>query len=477
MAHTATLRAIRVVAARSAPSRRRALGSVPAVADLLALSSRIIDDGVVDEPVNRVTNELSELGDGLAIVESFSHCIVLDTGDGLVAFDASGAATGRAVVDAVRGWSGELVRHLVYTHGHADHVGGSPAFAAAYGRPTVIGHEAVARRFDRYAYTDAWNVAINARQFGGIRADRKLTLGTGDDGSGGDATGGDAGRWTRFLPVDVLRPDVEIGAHHTIEIGGDTIELHHARGETDDAVWAWLPGRRTVMAGDFLIWNFPNAGNPQKVQRFPIEWAAALRAMAEREPELLVPAHGLPITGAARIATVLHTTADTLDRLVDDVVAMMNADATLDEIVHTVRVPDELLALPYLRPLYDEPEFVVRNVWREFGGWWDGAPSRLKPSPDARLASVIAELVGGAEVLARRALAEAERGDLRLACHLADLAAWAAPDDPAVHGDRAVVYRARRAAEPSLMAKGIFAAAARESEAIAAAAGGDVTPA
>ena len=58
---------------------------------------------------------------------------------------------------------------------------------------------------------------------------------------------------------------------------------------------------------------------------------------------------------------------------------MMNAGETLDSIIHTVQVPADTLAKPYLRPLYDEPEFVVRNVWRQFGGWWDGAASRLKP--------------------------------------------------------------------------------------------------
>ena len=80
--------------------------------DLLALSSRIIDSGVADQPVNRVTNELSELADGLAIVESFSHSIALRTEAGLVCFDASGAHTGEAVVRALRGWSTEPVSHL-----------------------------------------------------------------------------------------------------------------------------------------------------------------------------------------------------------------------------------------------------------------------------------------------------------------------------------------------------------------------------
>mgnify|MGYP003403281428 CR=1 FL=1 len=39
--------------------------------------------------------------------------------------------------------------------------------------------------------------------------------------------------------------------------------------------------------------------------------------------------------------------------------------------------------------------------------------------------------------------------------------------DAGVHASRALIYRTRRAAESSLMAKGIFAGAARDSEAVA----------
>ena len=418
------------------------------MAELLALSSRIIDSGVVDEPVNRITNELSEVADGLAVVESFSHSVVLDTGDGLVAFDASHARTGADVAAAIRAWTSSPVTHLVYTHGHADHVGGSPAFAEAFGEMTVLGHRNVEARFERYAYTNDWNVRINARQFGGVRGD----FGMGSTGE--------------FIPVDTLRPDRVIDDLATVSVGDRTLELHHARGETDDHLWGWEPDRRWAFVGDFVIWNFPNAGNPQKVQRFPIEWAAALRDMIAHGPELLLPAHGLPIEGRERIARVLGDIAGALERLVAEVVAMMNAGETLDTIVHQVRVPDDVLAKPYLRPLYDEPEFVVRNIWRQFGGWWDGAPSRLKPAPDTVLAGEIAELSGGARVLADRAMELTEAGEFRLACHLADLAGWAAPDDAGIHALRAVVYRTRRAAESSLMAKGIYAGAARESEAV-----------
>ncbi len=434
------------------------------MADLLELSSRIIDSGHVDQPVNRVTNELSEVADGLAVVESFSHSVAVDVGGELVVFDASGVATGAAVREAIAGWRPHRVGHLVYTHGHADHVGGSTAFAGD--APEVVGHRNVDVRLDRYDATNDWNVRINARQFGGVTGRVRLSLGGSDDGGEERPTGRPArtGALPRFLPPATLRPNLVVDDRAELTLGGERVELHHARGETDDHLWAWWPERRWMMTGDFVIWNFPNAGNPQKVQRFPLEWAAALRAMIAQGPELLLPAHGLPIAGAGRIERVLDHIATALEDLVREVVAMMNAGATLDEIVHTVRVPDETLATPYLRPLYDEPEFVVRNVWRQFGGWWDGAASRLKPSPDAHLAAALAELAGGASALVRRAQAAAADGDLRLACHLVDLAGWAEPDDAAVHGARAEIYLQRRASESSLMSKGIFAAAARESQ-------------
>ena len=114
--------------------------------------------------------------------------------------------------------------------------------------------------------------------------------------------------------------------------------------------------------------------------------------------------------------------------------------------------------------MYDEPEYVVRNIWRLYGGWWDGIPSHLKPAPQAALGREVAALAGGVPALVARARALAAAGDLTLASHLIDWATAAAPDDKDAHATRAAIYEQRAAASTALMTRGIFAAAARDSQ-------------
>src|SRR2546423_97865 len=121
-----------------------------------------------------------------------------------------------------------------------------------------------------------------------------------------------------------------------VDVGGMRFELHHARGETDDHTWTWVPATKVLCCGDFFIWASPNAGNPQKVQRYPREWAVALREMAALGAEVLLPGHGLPVVGADRVRQALTETAELLESLHDQAVDLMNAGARPDELVHTV---------------------------------------------------------------------------------------------------------------------------------------------
>ncbi len=380
---------------------------------------------------------LEEVAPGVAFVSAFANVTAFATDDGLVLADTGSQVVASVVHELVRGWSARPAHTAVYTHGHIDHVFGTALFEAEH-RPKsapafrVVAHEAVPTRFDRYQLTEGYNACINSRQF-----------------------------QTRVeWPKSFRYPDETFRSQRTLEIGGRTFELHHARGETDDHTWGWVPDARTLCTGDLFIWASPNAGNPQKVQRYPREWAQALRAMALHEPEVMCPGHGPPIVGAARVKQALEETADFLESIVEQTLALMNQGATLDEVLAGVHAPEALLARPYLRPIYDEPEFIVRNVWRQFGGWFDGDPSHLKPARAGSLAAEISRLAGGARPLAERAAALDDDGEHALACHLAEFAARAAPNDKYVVRVRREIYERRAERETSLMARGIYRAAA-----------------
>jgi glyoxylase-like metal-dependent hydrolase (beta-lactamase superfamily II) len=422
---------------------------------LLEVADKAIDTLVLDGPSNRVSHELTEISDRLAIVEAFSHCWIVKTADGLVLFDASGVASGPKVVEQLRRWSTDRVHTIVYTHGHMDHVGGANAFVAdaesrGYRRPRFVAHENVRPRLERYERTDGYNVAINQRQFA---PGRKVGMGLGDQ--------------QRFVPVGTPRPDEEFRDTHELRVGDDTFVLTHGRGETDDHAWTEWVGHETLFVGDFLIWNFPNCGNPQKVLRYPLEWAQSLRQMLTRHPRLVAPAHGLPPSSAARAEKVLGSVASALESLVEQVIDLLNNDARLEDAIHSVEVPETLMAYPWLRPMYDEPEFVVRNIWRTYGGWWDGNPSHLHPTRPETLALEVVALAGGVDPLLVRAESLAAAEDFRTACELIEFAVKAEPKNLRVHTVRADVYSRRRFAALSLMAKGIYLATALESAAVA----------
>jgi alkyl sulfatase BDS1-like metallo-beta-lactamase superfamily hydrolase len=386
---------------------------------------------------------LEELAPGVAFYKGFVNITGLRTGEGLVLVDTGSyhPVAHQRSFDALRGWNRERLHTAVYTHGHVDHAYGLPPFLAearerGWAAPRIVGHTNVLPRMRRYVDTAGYNSIINTRQF---NADTQ---------------------W----PTEFQAPTDTFTEQLALEVGGTRLELHHARGETDDHVWAWLPATKTLCTGDLFIWAAPNAGNPQKVQRYAVEWAAALRAMAALGPELLLPGHGLPIAGAERVREALTDTASYLESLVRQTLERLNAGQTIYQIVHEVRAPAELEAKPYLRPVYDEPEFIVRNLVRCFGGWYSGVPSELKPAPRAELAREIAAL-GGPDRLLARGKELLAAGNARLAAHLADWAVETAPADRDAHALRAAVYQKLMEASSSTMSKGIYGAAARDSSA------------
>jgi len=368
---------------------------------------------------------------------AFINTYALRTPEGLVLIDPGFGHTTDVVRDAVRAWHDAPLRVAVYTHGHADHAFGLRAWLAAGERPEIVAQEACVQRFHRYRLMHGLNGHINMRQFS--------------------------------LPMPVFPerfdwPTLLVHQRMTQRLGDVELHYHAARGETDDHLWIWVPSRRSLFTGDLIIWQAPNCGNPQKVQRYPEDWAVALETMAGLDAEFLFPGHGLAVQGRDAVRLVLTETARYLRHLVDQVRERMNAGQTADEIVHAVEADPVLATRPFLHATYDHPKFIVRNLLRLWGGWWDGNAANLLPAPWAAQAAEIARLAGGVAQLVARGRALLESGDAVMASHVAEWATRAAPDDRAAQALKRDVYARRLADAEALMARGIFRAAMHDAE-------------
>ncbi|MGW1996360.1 alkyl sulfatase dimerization domain-containing protein [Embleya sp. NPDC001921] len=365
---------------------------------------------------------------------------VVETDAGLVVVDTGMRHDGPELLRLIRTVTDAPLHTVVYSHAHIDHAfGHGPllAEAAEHGnpRPRVVAHRATLDRFRRYVRTAEFNTTLNARHSGGSRT------------------------WWPREDSDVIWPDTLYDDALTLRVGGEDLHLHHARGETDDATWVWIPGRRVVCVGD--LWNgvCPNAGNPQKVQRYAEEWADAFDRIAALDADALIPGHSMPLLGADTIRERLGHAADLLRHIVGHTLAGLNAGLRPDAILDGLRIPEHLVRRPYLQPLHDRPEFIAANVVRQYGGWWNGYAADLLPAPREHIAAAIAELAGGADILAARARQLLD-SDLQLACHLAELAVLAAPDNTGAHQAAADAFTARFTIEPSFMGRGIYRSAA-----------------
>ena len=139
----------------------------------------------------------------------------------------------------------------------------------------------------------------------------------------------------------------------------------------------------------------PNGGNPQKVQRYISDWADALDEMLKLDCEIFLPGHGFPILGKKRIEKALETTSKFLRSIEDQTLKLMNQGKSLNQVLHEVKIPNDLMELPWLTPIYDDPQFLIRMVWRRYGGWWDGEYDRLLPAPRKDEALAWVELSNG----------------------------------------------------------------------------------
>ena len=371
--------------------------------------------------------ELYEVSNNLAFIKNFGNIAVFKNDTTGLLIDTGMGVSSMQVIEKLKEWGISDIECIIYTHGHVDHVTGAEYIVNAFkGTTKIIAHENVTKRFDRYKKTIGYNGIINQRQFG---------------------------LPSPVFPNDFAYPDITYSDKYELEFNDSILTLTHGKGETDDATYIYSNKDDALFTGDFFIWSLPNAGNPSKAQRYVGSWGEVLKKMSEYNPEYLFPGHGPLIKGKKTIKEILLNTSNCLFWIEENVLNLMNKGYSLREIQSKLVLPEEYFK-PYLMSVYDDFSFLINSVWRQYGGWYSGTPSELKPPELEDIGRTYIDMAGNDNNLLKFLEFLVSSQKYREASVIVD-AAYSVNSD--LFSDmKKAIYLKLAEEETSLMAKGIY---------------------
>ncbi len=183
-------------------------------------------------------------------------------GDGVIVVDTlMSAKEAKRFIKDIRAVTDKPVRYVVNTHYHLDHVFGNSEFVK-------LGAVVIAQENDKKMMEKAAAVVLkNIAQYGLTAEDMAGTVPS--------------------------YPTISYGDRMTIDIGGQQVELIHARySHTSGDTLVYLRDKKVIFAGDILFTNYhPFLGEGDIDQ-----WAKELDDMRAMDADKIIPGHG-PLSG------------------------------------------------------------------------------------------------------------------------------------------------------------------------------------
>lgn len=360
-------------------------------------------------------------------IEADTGLIMVDSGQNI--------GSGLEVLKMKQAFSDKPVVAIIYTHFH--YTRGTEAVFQSYPdlEIPVYGHPDLQSNIDGiFSYLAPGMLRRGAMQFGyhlpkeGADAEYGITEPVFDDPAL-NAPG--------HVPVTNPVSDGE-----KITIDGLEVVFHHAIADTEDSLIIHFPALNAVAHNTavmpFMFPMYTLRGDYDRSMPDVLESIDKLRSL---DPEHLLGCHGVPISGHENVQGFITAHRDALAYVYQQTVRGINQGLSPDEIVHQVRLPQQLAEIPELFPAYVDVEYMVRGVYRGLIGWWANDAADLHPPQADELGAEIVRGFGGIEVLLERVEIVLSEKHYNLAAKLAAYAIASDPDNQSAKNLKATALR------------------------------------
>jgi glyoxylase-like metal-dependent hydrolase (beta-lactamase superfamily II) len=348
--------------------------------------------------------EAEPITDFIFMAKDISNAYLVTTGDGDVMINTGFMDNAERTKNLLAPRRTGPLRTIILTQAHPDHYGGVPAVREAHTQ--VIAE----RRF-----VDTWRYFRDLGPYLGRRS-RKLWAGT-------------LQRGANPLPPPEVIPDIAVDRRHEFELGGRRFEvIATPGGEALDSLTVWMPKERVAFTGNLfgpVFLAMPNlvttrGDKPRLVQRY----LPSLERVRKLGADLLITGHGDPIRGADKIRASLDKMHAAVSYVNEATIAGMNAGKDVHTLMREIELPEDIR----IGEFHGKVSWAVRSIWEEYSGWFHyDSTTALYGVPRSSIDTDLAELAGGARVLAMRAKDKLNAGRPLEAIHLLDIALGAEP--------------------------------------------------